>query len=394
MVPLPMNLAKSARIRTCCSGQMVLPLLGGEGGVRWSFLPASAAICPLIQRHCSRQRLARQMKAAPHPPFKRRLPAGAGDGHLYSSSMADKSAHVLPHANALGINGSGSRFGGRPRRLPPSGKNKSGWYARHVVLLLLVCPHVGAKINGARRWINIGPSGFASSRRKRQAGSNRRRGLVCDRSQGIWEPSGAACFFPGLLIGVILCLIFIEPDRGTTILLALVAGGCSSSLERTGNSLSMLLAAWWRGRFRCTAIRCAKGGLMPGCILNCTGWTRATRPTRAFSAWVPVGDRIGLGNSRQKHGFLSEKTTDFILPIIGEEPTGGDNVVVVAFVLVVSAVCTYPPGPLIRWRGAGVRILSYRSPGDHQHAVVTDTCPTRHAAPVSSAKADPICSSC
>jgi cell division protein FtsW len=45
---------------------------------------------------------------------------------------------------------------------------------------------------------------------------------------------------------------------------------------------------------------------------------------------------VGLGNSRQKYGFLPEQTTDFILPIIGEELGAAATLsVVLAFVLVV-----------------------------------------------------------
>src|SRR4030095_6659721 len=126
---------------------------------------------------------------------------------------------------------------------------------------------------------------------------------------------------PGLLIGVMLGLIFIEPDRGTTILLA-------------GVSAAMLLISGVGG-----------GYIVPPGIAAVVGlafslWHDPMRSKRIFSwlyleenktgvgyqayqAMLALGSGgwtgLGLGNGRQKLGFVPEHHTDFILSIIGEE---------------------------------------------------------------------------
>ena len=118
-----------------------------------------------------------------------------------------------------------------------------------------------------------------------------------------------------------LGLIFIEPDRGTTILLATVTG-------------LMLLIAGVRLKF-----------IIPPIVLAVTAlafslWRDPMRAKRLFSwlnleetkegvgyqayqAMIALGSGgwfgLGLGNGRQKLGFVPEHHTDFILSIIGEE---------------------------------------------------------------------------
>jgi len=259
---------------------------------------------------------------------------------LYSSSMADKSVHVLPMQMLWGS--MGLALGLVAARVDYRFWKKQIWLVLlvTVVLLLLVfVPHVGAKINGARRWINIGPSGvrFEPSEAAKLA-------LIvavawyADRYQRHLGTFWRGLFFPGLLIGVILGLIFIEPDRGTTILLALVAGGMLFVAGAHWKFIiPMLLAAVVAGAVSLHGDSMRKGRI--------DAWLhpelhRLDAGYQTHQGILGLGSGgwtgIGLGNSRQKHGFLSEKTTDFILPIIGEElGLAATMSVVVAFVLVV-----------------------------------------------------------
>ena len=126
---------------------------------------------------------------------------------------------------------------------------------------------------------------------------------------------------PSLIIASMLGLIFVEPDRGTTILLAVVTG-------------SMLLVAGVQWRY-----------IVPPILLAITAlafslWRDPMRMKRIFSwlyleenkdgvgyqayqAMIALGSGgwfgLGLGNGRQKLGFVPEHHTDFILSIIGEE---------------------------------------------------------------------------
>ncbi len=74
----------------------------------------------------------------------------------------------------------------------------------------------------------------------------------CDRSQRQMNTWNRGMVLPGLIIASVLGLIFIEPDRGTTILLAAVAARCCSrpaSGGRTCSSLPWPARRAWRFPF-------------------------------------------------------------------------------------------------------------------------------------------------
>ena len=189
-----------------------------------------------------------------------------------------------------------------------------------VMLALLFVPHVGHKVKGASRWFKFGGVSFQPSEVAKIA-------LIiitawyCDRYQRKMDTLKYGVLLPGVIIASMLGLIFIEPDRGTTILLATVTG-------------LMLLIAGVRLKF-----------IIPPIVLAITAlaisfWHDPMRAKRLFSwlnleetkdgvgyqayqAMIALGSGgwfgLGLGNGRQKLGFVPEHHTDFILSIIGEE---------------------------------------------------------------------------
>jgi cell division protein FtsW len=257
---------------------------------------------------------------------------------LYSSSMADKGTHYLLMQviwAAIGLAGL-LTAGSLDYRL----LKKFSWvvYAVAVVLLVLVLiPHIGRLVNGARRWFSFGPMRFEPSELGKVA-------LIIavawygdryQRKMGDWK---RGILFPTLFIGVLLGLTFKEPDRGTTILMAAVAG-------------MMLVIAGVQWKF--IAIPAFSGiGLLalslcfdPMRVKRIFAWLyldehkmdigyQAYQARLAFGAGGWWG--LGLGNSREKLGFLPEHNTDFILPIVGEElGLVTTLLVVLAFVLIV-----------------------------------------------------------
>jgi cell division protein FtsW len=192
--------------------------------------------------------------------------------------------------------------------------------AAMVMLVLVLIPHVGHKIKGASRWFKFGGVSFQPSEVAKIA-------LIiavawyCERNQRYMDTLKRGVLIPGAIIGSMLSLIFIEPDRGTTILLAAVTG-------------SMLVVAGVRWKY-----------IIPPIVLAATAlaislWRDPMRAKRLFSwlnleetkdgvgyqayqAMIALGSGgwfgLGLGNGRQKLGFVPEHHTDFILSIIGEE---------------------------------------------------------------------------
>jgi cell division protein FtsW len=190
-----------------------------------------------------------------------------------------------------------------------------------VLLAGLFVPGLGgATKNGATRWYDLGFCLFQPSELAKVA-------LVitlahyADQYQRQMQTFIGGLVLPGALAALVIGLIFIEPDRGTAILLAALTG-------------AMLVLGGVKWRF-----------ILPPIPIMLTAlawslWNDPMRRARLMSWWHPESFRegvghqgwqgvmalgaggwqgLGLGNSRQKLGFLPEHHTDFILSIIGEE---------------------------------------------------------------------------
>jgi cell division protein FtsW len=219
---------------------------------------------------------------------------------------------------------------------------KYSWplFALAVLLLLLVLvPHIGRKINGARRWFDLHGVRFQPSELGKIA-------LIIalawygDRFQRRMHTFTWGIVFPVVMIGAILGLIFVEPDRGTTILLASVSG-------------AMLLLAGVQWKFIIPPVVLAIIGLVvsilhdPMRMKRIFSWLYLEENKdgvgyQAYQAMIALGSGgwagQGLGNGRQKLGFVPEHHTDFIFSIIGEE-LGLIATVAVILAFVVIACC-------------------------------------------------------
>lgn len=192
-------------------------------------------------------------------------------------------------------------------------------------------------INGAKRWLEY--NGF-----RLQPSEFAKLGLIlllawyCERYMRQMQTFRQAILQPALLVGAVLALIFVEPDRGTTILLA-------------GVSTVMLIVAGVRWTHLLPPAAVGVGGLAfalmqdPMRLNRILAWLhpeehRQGAGFQAYQSMIALGSGgvsgLGLGNGRQKLGFIPEHHTDFIFSVIGEElgliATAG---VVLAFCLIV-----------------------------------------------------------
>lgn len=189
-----------------------------------------------------------------------------------------------------------------------------------IVLLALVFVHpIGRVINNSHRWIRIAgmsiqPTEYAKfvlivclsawMVRVGRKAVNLKEGLIA----------------PGLFLCVMLVLTILEPDFGTTFLMAgvgmliLYAGGtrinylsivavggfCLFALAvmLSPHRLGRVLAFLWPEKYAASAYHLIQS-------------------KAAFICGGAFG--VGLGNSMQKHLYLPEAHTDFIFSIIGEE---------------------------------------------------------------------------
>jgi len=189
-----------------------------------------------------------------------------------------------------------------------------------VLLGLVFVPHIGRGSHGAHRWISRSGFTFQPSEFAKVA-------LVVmlawygERCQRQMHTLQRGVILPGLLIIPVLGLVFIEPDRGTTILLAAVSG-------------SILLVAGVRWKHVLIPAAVGIVGLVvsilhdPMRMNRIFAWLHPQEhlngaARQAHQAMIGIGAGgwmgVGLGDGMQKYGFLPEIQTDFIFANIGEE---------------------------------------------------------------------------
>jgi cell division protein FtsW len=189
-----------------------------------------------------------------------------------------------------------------------------------LLLVLVVVPHIGKRINGASRWfsfhgVSLQPSEFAKIALILALAWY---GEHFQRRMPNWKHG---IIYPGLFIGATVGLIGIEPDVGNALLLAAV-------------SCVMLLIAGIRLKYFfppvILGIICVSAFIYhnPMRSERVYSWwhleeTKRDKGLQVYQAQLALGagnwTGLGLGNGRQKLGWVPEHHTDFILAIIGEE---------------------------------------------------------------------------
>ena len=178
---------------------------------------------------------------------------------------------------------------------------------------------VGSRINGARRWIELGPATFQPSELAKLAIAVWAAAYLARRPAPrtlgeLWRPIG-------LLLGLFCVLILAEPDLGTAISLVVVL---LAVLAVSGTPASTLASA---------------GGILVALGLLAI-WFEPYRRARIFSFFDPWKDPqgagfqtvqalislgsgglfgVGLGQGVAKVNYLPEAHTDMILGVVGEE---------------------------------------------------------------------------
>ena len=267
---------------------------------------------------------------------------------LYSSSMTQVGAHYLIMQLIWCVLGLGLCFAAAA--MDYRWLKKIAWpllaFAA-ILLAMVLVPHLyrfthfvdTPRINGARRWFDLRGIRFQPSELAKLAliiavawyGEHFQRQLPTFK-RGILTP--------GLFIVPVLGLIFIEPDRGSTILLSCV---CGAMLVFGGVRLHYILPpiavgaiglAWslWHDPMRRERILAF---LHPEKYKDGVGY-------QSWQAMIALGSGgwtgLGLGNGRQKLGFVPEHHTDFILSIIGEE-LGLVATLLVVLTFVILVIC-------------------------------------------------------
>jgi cell division protein FtsW len=197
------------------------------------------------------------------------------------------------------------------------------WIVGAVALLLLVLvliPSIGVKVNGARRWFDLGVVRAQPSELAKIA-------LVfalahyCGINQRHMPTFWRGFFVPMLGVGAFAVLILVEPDFGTAALVGVVG---FALLYLAGARLVYLVPTVLGGA-ALFAVAVWKDPVRLGRILSFLD-VEAHRSDGAYQLWQAIlafgaggVEGTGLGSGRQQMAFLPEAHTDFIFAIVGEE---------------------------------------------------------------------------
>jgi cell division protein FtsW len=188
-----------------------------------------------------------------------------------------------------------------------------------VLLLLVKVPGLGRSVNGANRWIGLGPLSIQPSEVIKIA-------MVLIVAKVLTQTRDFGSFRRGMLptlalMGLVCGLVMLQPDLGTTLVIAasvcimlVVAGARVKHMAMLGGAGAALMTmAILSAPYR---MRRIFAFIDPWADPSGNGY----QTIQALLALGPGGlFGLGLGQSRQKFLYLPENHTDFIFAMIGEE---------------------------------------------------------------------------
>ena len=189
-----------------------------------------------------------------------------------------------------------------------------------VLLIIVLVPHIGVVRNGARRWFGFGSFTFQPAEIAKIATIvYLARWLEKSGERVRTVRQGLVPFL--VMLGVIVGLVLLEKDLGTSLILAVIA-----------IAMFLVAGARWTHLAGVGALAVAALGVL--IKLEPYRYSRMLSYLNPWSDSLNTGFQgvqsvlalgsggifgVGLGNSIQKYQWLPEAHTDFIFAIIGEE---------------------------------------------------------------------------
>ena len=188
------------------------------------------------------------------------------------------------------------------------------------VIALLIVLLAGKEVNGARRWLEIGPLVVQPSDLAKFALIILLSSYLC-KNQRQMDSFWRGFIFPFCIVGIFCVPIILEPDFGTTLLCGTV--GLTLILLAGVRLRYLIPAATALGIVFCIAIY-----LNPNRFYRLVSFldlegNKNAGTYQLYQAILAFGsggiEGVGIGQGRQQYSFLPEAHTDFIFAIIGEE---------------------------------------------------------------------------
>jgi cell division protein FtsW len=191
-----------------------------------------------------------------------------------------------------------------------------------ALLVLVLVPHFGVQVQGARRWFAIGPIQFQPSEIVKLAlilYAAQRLAETPKRARSWWQVAKPVAGPALLACG----LIVIEPDLGTTLVVATTMIAMLMAAGMPPRYLAGILGAGVLVVLILVLIQPYEQARLTAFLHPWAEATKAGPGYQAVQGQIALGSGglfgVGLGKSVQKVFYLPEANTDFILAVIGEE---------------------------------------------------------------------------
>lgn len=217
-----------------------------------------------------------------------------------------------------------------------------------VLLAVTLVPGVGRVVNGARRWIRFGMVSFQASEPAKLALTIYLSYYISKKGDRLRDFKNG--LVPAYVVtGVFMALVALQPDFGSAVTLAAVAGvmlfaGGANLLHMGGTLLAALPLVYAAVVYKAYRWRRITSYLNPWEDQDGAGY-QIIQSFLAFGSGGLFGR--GLGEGRQKLLFLPERHSDFIYAVIGEE---------LGFVGALSVIVLFL---VILWRGVRIALAAY-----------------------------------
>ncbi|MFT5116550.1 MAG: cell division protein FtsW [Kiritimatiellia bacterium] len=218
---------------------------------------------------------------------------------------------------------------------------KYGWmlfFVACALLLIVLIPGVGKRVNGSQRWLQLGPITIQISEIVKFCGVIFFASYLSN-SQYVLQTQWKELFKPLLMLVLLMWLLLLEPDFGGAVVLAITVGGM---LFLAGAKLWQCVLLLFSGLGILAALALFTPYRMKRLVTFLDPWEdqfdsgyQLTQSLIAFGRGEWFG--LGMGNSIQKLLYLPEAHTDFIFAVFAEEYgfIGGLLLLILFFLLVV-----------------------------------------------------------
>lgn len=227
--------------------------------------------------------------------------------------------------------------------IPTSFWRQYGWllfFVACALLLIVLIPGVGKKVNGSQRWLQFGPITVQVSEIVKFCGIVFFASYLSN-SQYFLQTQWKELFKPLLMLVLLMWLLLLEPDFGGAVILAVTVGGM---LFLAGAKMWQCVLLLLSGVGILAALALFTPYRMKRLVTFLDPWKdqfdsgyQLTQSLIAFGRGEWFG--LGMGNSIQKLLYLPEAHTDFIFAIFAEEyGFVGGVVLLIVFGLLISRI--------------------------------------------------------